>query len=78
MRAAHHSIDLDVSIRQGRLEDFLMLLSSKPPVARGNLVLQTRVHLPPGAASVLTRIVLTGQFGLTGAKFRDRFQAKIL
>ena len=74
---AHHSIDLDVSVTQGRIEDFLTLLSSKAPVARGKVVLRTRVHLPPGKSSVLSRIVLTGQFALAGTRFRDQFQEKI-
>ena len=72
-----HLIELDVNIKQGRIEDLLTMLSAKPPMARGNLVLRTHVHLPPGKSSVLSRIVLTGQFGLASTKFRDQFQAKI-
>jgi hypothetical protein len=74
----HHSIDLELNIPSGRIEDILQLLSNaKHPVATGNIVAQSTVHLPPGKTSALDRLTLAGRFSLNRAKFLPAMQMKV-
>src|SRR5262249_34405245 len=74
----HYSIDLTVDINQGRIEDILSLLSSKPtPLTTGSVVVHSSVHLPPGKTSVLDRLTLAGTFGLSRAKFQQKLQIRV-
>ncbi len=73
-----HSIDLDVSVPRGRLEDLLALVSPNgQSAANGNIALKSAVHLPPGHSSTLSRLKLDGQFTLTGTTFKNTVQQRI-
>jgi len=73
-----YSVDLNVHIGQGRIEDLLMLLSSsKTPLATGNVVVDSSVHLPPGQSSVLDRLALAGRFNLSRARFQEKIQVRV-
>ncbi len=75
----NHDIDLDVSIDGGRIEDVLRLsVDRKPPLMRGEISLQTSLHLPPGHRKVSDRLHLDGHFGLSDAKFSSgKVQSKL-
>ena len=74
-----HNITLDVRVQPGHLEDMLALsVQTEPPVMNGNLVLHTKLHLPPGPDSVTQKLRLTGNFVVTNAHFTDpRVQDKL-
>jgi uncharacterized protein involved in outer membrane biogenesis len=73
-----HSIDLDVAIPKGRVEDILALLTnSSPPFATGNMTLHSTVHLPPGQTDVGRRLKLEGRFGLTRTRFKGDLQDRV-
>jgi len=73
-----HSIDLDVTISKGRIEDILALVAkSSPPLATGNGALHSAVRLPPGQTSVATRLKLDGRFGLTRMRFKGALQERV-
>jgi len=68
---------------RGRIEDILEIAAdADQPFLAGNLTLNTNFHLPPNAPSqeqkVFDRLVLDGQFHLTGSKFNNpSMQGKI-
>lgn len=67
-----HNITLDVTVRPGHLEDTLALaVRAEPPVMTGNLVLHTKLHLPPGPDSVTQKLRLQGNFAVSNAHFTD-------
>jgi hypothetical protein len=72
-----HSIDLDVTVPKGRIEDLLSLVTSAEPPAAGDVTLHTTVHLPPGRSATLTRLALAGRFGMRGARFSPNVQARV-
>lgn len=73
-----HSIDLDVDVPKGRIEDLLAFVTrSKAPMAMGDTTLRAKVHLPPGHSSTLTRLAIKGQFALSRATFKDGVQARV-
>lgn len=67
-----HDVDLTMTIAKGKVEDLLSLVfdSPKPPM-RGDLTLHARLTLPPGPGRVRTRLGVTGEFGLAGARFTN-------
>ena len=72
------TVELDVTIDRGRLEDMLRLAIKGPPDITGHLRLKTHLELPPGEASVPIRLHLKGDFQVAGARFTsDTVQAKI-
>jgi AsmA-like protein len=73
------TVELDVRIDNGRLEDVLRLaLKDEPPAMLGGLHLDTHLELPPGQAKVPLRLKLKGHFGVTTARFTSNtVQAKI-
>jgi len=67
-----HQIILDVSVQPARIEDLLKLaIMTQPPIMSGNLVLHTRLDLPPGDQSVTGRMRLNGNFTITGVHFSN-------
>jgi hypothetical protein len=65
-----HQITLDVTVQPARIEDVLNLaVKSQPPVMTGNLVLHTKLNLPPGDASVTDKLGLKGSFRITDVHF---------
>ena len=67
-----HDISLMVNVPQGRMEDFMKLVSkSGTPMLTGLLNLKTSLDIPPGKETVHLRIKLNGNFLLTNAQFTN-------
>ena len=64
------TINLNVVVSKGRIEDFVRLAvkGTKPPLI-GNARMKFQMRVPPGAGSVLSRLMLDGTFSLEGAGF---------
>lgn len=73
------TIDLDVTIEEGRLEDVLRLVVDHPePLMTGGLKTTAALLIPPGPLPVVQRMRLEGNFSLSGAQFTtDTVQNKI-
>lgn len=73
------TVELDVRIDDGRLEDILRLaLKDEPPAMLGGLHLQTHLELPPGKTKVALRLKLKGRFDVASARFTSNtVQSKI-
>ena len=74
-----HSIDLNVNIAHGQIEDFLKL-ASKSGNALLTGIVATKAHLliPPGHEPVEQRMKLDGTFQLSSARFMsDKIQGRI-
>ncbi len=67
------TVNLNVSIKEGRIEDLLRLAvkGDQPPLT-GRVGLQTDFHLPPGERDVIERLELQGQFDVDAARFTNR------
>jgi uncharacterized protein involved in outer membrane biogenesis len=64
------TITLDVDVPQGRVQDVMALATrSSTPALTGQLVLHAKLQLPPGADPVLERMLLNGNFEVSGARF---------
>ncbi len=64
------TLDLDVVLNKGRLEDLLMLaMKGGKPVMRGEAVLKMKLTLPPGKQDIDERLRMTGDFRLAEAHF---------
>ena len=65
-----HTIDLDVDVPAGRIQDFLQLaVKTEPVVMTGVLAMKTTLHLRPGKESVTQRLGLKGEFTLKQMHF---------
>jgi hypothetical protein len=73
------TVELDVKIERGRIEDVLRLaLKDEPPDMSGGLQMTTHLELPPGSARVPLRLALTGDFRVASARFSSNtVQSKI-
>jgi hypothetical protein len=73
------TVELDVVIDDGRLEDVLFLaVDSTPPDMTGGLKMKTRLELPPGESDVPRRLYLKGEFHVAKARFAsNQVQDKI-
>jgi hypothetical protein len=74
-----HEVKLEVAVDDARIEDLLKLgVRTDPPVMTGAVSLKTSFDLPPGPAEVSDRLLLSGTFGITGARFTgDKIQRKV-
>ncbi len=64
------TILLNVDIRKARVQDVLALAAkSEPPVLTGGLTLKAYMVLPPGQDRVLQRMLLSGTFRISEARF---------
>jgi hypothetical protein len=74
-----HDISLVVSVPQGRMEDYIRLVSkSGRPLLTGVLNLKTSLDIPPGKEHVYQRIKLKGKFLLNNAQFTsDEVQDRV-
>jgi hypothetical protein len=76
-----HDIALTVNMPHGRIEDLLQLvMKTKPPVMRGAVAMQAKLHIPPGDARVTQKLQLSGGLRIqsvefTSAKLQDRIDA---
>lgn len=67
-----HQITLDVTVQPSNIQDLLKLaVKTQPPLMSGNLVLHTRLNLPPGDDSVTDKLQLKGNFEITNAHFSN-------
>jgi hypothetical protein len=67
-----HIIDLEVTVPNGRIEDFLELgVKTTPVVMTGRLTMKTKLHIPPGKESETRRIGLKGAFTLRQIHFTN-------
>jgi hypothetical protein len=67
-----HIIDLDVTVPNGRIQDFLQLgVKTTPVVMTGRLTMKTKLHIPPGTQSVTRKIGLKGGFTLRQIHFTN-------
>ena len=65
-------INLDMAIKNGRLQDVLHLAMKGPkPPMLGMIALQAKMLLPPGEGKVVDRLDLAGRFVLENATFTD-------
>lgn len=65
-------INLDVTIRNGRIQDVLHLAMKTPkPPMYGQIALQAKLLLPPGEGKVSDRLDLAGRFVLEDSWFTD-------
>jgi hypothetical protein len=64
------TVNLNVLVSRGRIEDFVRLAAKgeKPPL-QGNAQMKIQMRVPPGAGSVLGRLILDGTFSLEDAGF---------
>ena len=75
---AGHDIALTVDMPGGRIQDLLQLaMKTEPPVMRGTLHMEAKLHIPPGPERVPLKLDLGGQLQIEGvsfnnAKFQDR------
>jgi len=67
------TVNLNVSIKEGRIEDLLRLAvkGDQPPLT-GRVALQTDFHLPPGERDVIERLELQGRFDVDEGRFTNR------
>jgi hypothetical protein len=74
-----HDITLDVTVGPARIEDMLMLgVKTEPPIMTGDLIMHTKMHLPPGQESVIQKLYLQGTFQITNAHFTsEKIQARV-
>jgi hypothetical protein len=67
-----HIIDLDVTVPNGRIQDFLQLaVKTKPVVMTGTLGMKAKLHIRPGKESVSKKIGLKGHFMLQEIHFTN-------
>ena len=67
-----HTIDLQVKVLNGRIEDFLELgVKTTPVVMTGRFAMKTELHIPPGKESVTRKIGLKGEFTLRQLHFTN-------
>lgn len=73
------TIDLDVTIEEGRLEDVMRLaVEGEEPMMTGGLKTKAKLLIPPGPETVARKLRLDGSFSLHGARFTsDTVQSKI-
>jgi hypothetical protein len=67
-----HSVDLDVDVPAGRIQDFLELaVKTQPVVMTGVLGMKTKLHIRPGKESVTQKLGLDGKFSLNQIHFTN-------
>jgi hypothetical protein len=73
------TISLDATELQGRIQDWLRLLSkADPPALTGAMNFRAQVLVPPGKRSFIERVNLQGDFGIDAASFvRSTTQEKV-
>lgn len=67
-----HDIELNVVLNHARVEDLLELgVKTDPPVLRGEIAMNARMSLPPGAADFADRLKLEGSFHIPAGEFSN-------
>lgn len=77
--APGREVRLNVTIDPGRMQDLLLLaVKTMPPVMNGQVRIHTNFDLPPGPASVTSKLRLDGSFIVEDAHFTNpKVQSKI-
>jgi hypothetical protein len=76
-----HDINLTVNMPNGRIEDLLALgMKEEPPIMRGAVTLNAKLHIPPGDVRVVQKLQLAGNIHIravefTNAKLQDRIDS---
>jgi hypothetical protein len=73
------TVDLDCTVRDGRLDEFLRLAvkGSRPPMT-GRVDFDLKIMVPPGKVPYSERLQVTGPFALRGALFTNpKVQAQL-
>lgn len=64
------SANLEFDVRDGRIQDLLLLfVSEKQAPLNGEISLRARTLVPPGTGPFLKRVQMTGDFGIESAQF---------
>lgn len=72
IKGVGHTIDLDVDVPNGKMEDFLRLAVKRLPVLMtGWLKMKTKLHIRPGKESVSKKMTLDGSFALRQIHFTN-------
>jgi AsmA-like C-terminal region len=72
-------VTLDVTTKQGRIEDLLDMFLSAPTAAlTGSINARARVIVPPGPMEFLQKIDVEGDFGLSDGKFTNHDTQNVL
>ncbi len=67
-----HDIALTVDMPRGRIQDLLQLgMKTEPPVMRGAVSMQARLHIPPGHVRVAQKLQLSGALTIDGVEFNN-------
>src|SRR5208283_1055218 len=67
-----HTIDLDVDVPAGRIQDFLELaVKTTPPLISGVIRSRTKLHIGPGMGSVSQRLSMKGEFTVRQIHFTN-------
>jgi hypothetical protein len=67
-----HTIELDVDVPQGQIQDFLDLaVKTDPPVMTGIITTKARLQIRPGKERVAEKLSLQGNFTLRGIHFTN-------
>ncbi len=71
-RGVGHTIDLDIDVPAGRIEDFLNLaVKTQPPVISGVITTRERLLIHPGKESVTHKMSMNGTFTLGRLHFAN-------
>ena len=72
------TVELDVTVDNGRIEDMLRLAIKGDPDMSGGFTMTTHLELPPGEPPVPVRLMLKGKFHIASARFAsNQVQDKI-
>jgi AsmA-like C-terminal region len=65
-----HLISLDVTVPNGRIQDFLNLaINSSQPLLTGPVKIKAKLTIPPGKEHVIEKMILDGTFSMDDAKW---------
>ena len=65
-----HTIDLDIDIPSGDVQDFLELaVNTRPPFLTGTITTRAKLHIRPGPGRVIEKLSLEGAFTLRAIHF---------
>ena len=79
-----HTIELDVDVPDGQIQDFLDLaVKTEPAILTGRISLRTKLRIPPGKQRIVEKLRLNGNFTLqkihfTNPKVQDKVDAMSL
>ncbi len=67
-----HSIELDVDVPAGQIQDFLeLVVNTQPAVMTGIVGSQAKLHIPPGKERIVDKLGLRGSFTLRQIHFSN-------